>query len=57
MSPKVTNNTKITIKIFQKIWDLVSLKSYIQQLEDKTANQINFGCSRREGGPVTIETD
>ena len=57
MSSKVTNNTKITIKIFQKIWDLVSLKSYIQQLEDKTANQINFGCSRREGGPVTTETD
>ena len=25
-------------------------------IEDKTANQINFGFGRKDGGPVTTET-
>ena len=35
----------------------LSLKSYNQKLEDKTAGQIQFGCNRKEGGAVITETD
>ena len=27
------------------------------KIEDKTANPINFGCSRKFGGPVITESD
>ena len=33
------------------------MKSYNQKLEDKTVNEINFRCSRKEGGPVITKTD
>ena len=35
----------------------MALKAYNQQLEDKTANDISFGCSRKEVSPVITETD
>ena len=44
-------------KNLKKKFEVLSLKSLNQWLEDKTAIQIYFGCSRREGGPVTTETD
>ena len=37
--------------------NLVALRSYNQQLEDETANQINFDCDRIEGCPVFADTD
>ena len=41
----------------KKFRNLVALKSYKQQLEDKTPNGNNFGCSRKEDGPVITETE
>ena len=35
----------------------MALQSYNKNLEDKTANQIYFGCSGKEGGPVNTEID
>ena len=35
----------------------MSLKSYNQKIEYKTANQIQFGCSRKEEDAVINETD
>ena len=44
-----TNNPKLS-KTFQKNFCiLVALKSYKKLLEDKTANQGNFRCSRKNG--------
>ena len=34
----------------------MSLKLYIQLLEDKSTIQIQLGCSRKEEGPVITET-
>ena len=34
----------------------MAYKSYNKWLEDKTANQINFSCSRKEGDPFITET-
>ena len=33
------------------------MKSYNNYFEEKTFSQINFGCSRPEGGPVITEAD
>ena len=37
---------------FFNFWNFVSLKSYNQLLEDKTANQIKLVCSTNEKGAV-----
>ena len=37
--------------------NLVALKSYSQYLEDKMANQIGFGCIRKEEGTVITGID
>ena len=31
--------------------------SYNQKLEDRTANENNFGCSRKKGDTVSTDTD
>ena len=35
----------------------MALKSYNQKLEYETANEIDFGCSKKEGVPVITDTD
>ena len=35
----------------------MALKSNVQKLEDKTDNQVNFGCSRKEWGPLITDID
>ena len=35
----------------------MSLKTYNQWLEDKTAEQNFFSCSRKQVGPVNTDTD
>ena len=52
-----SNQQYENIQKSKKKFEVSSLKSLNQWLEDKTAIQIYFGCSRREVGPVTIETD
>ena len=45
-------------KNFLKIWNLVALKTYNQQLFDKAANEINLCCSgMKEFNPVFTETN
>ena len=52
-----TNITKLS-KIFQKNFCiLVTLNSYKKMLEDETANQGIFRCSRKKWEPFVTETD